>query len=83
MRLTSRVCDKAEHGKCDGTCVYMDQDGPNHYICDCDCHAAARREREERHALAKVRKFLRTEGLDRRYEVVAKASLSGNPEPPA
>lgn len=59
---------------CDGSCVYMDQDGPSSYICECSCHRAAREAARLPHALARVRQVLIEERLDRTYEVVPKAS---------
>lgn len=82
MRLTSTHCDKRDHGLCDGTCVYMDQDGPNHYVCECGCHAAGREARRKDDALARVKRLLVTERIDHLYEVVAKTTAPSEPEAP-
>lgn len=80
--LTSTACDKREHGDCDGTCVYMEQDGPNRYLCDCLCHAKVRAAQREQEALGRVRRFLREQGLDRRFEVVEKAPANDRTDAP-
>ena len=79
MRHTSTSCDKREHGGCDGTALYMDQDGPNRYVCECYCHQAAQDARRREDDLRAVRKFMREVGLDRTHKVVEKASASGRP----
>lgn len=70
MRFTSTHCDNREHGMCDGTCVYMDQDGPQRLVCECGCHSKVREARRKDEALRKVQRLLRDERIDHLYRIV-------------
>lgn len=73
--LTCHKCDMGQHGLCNGTCVYVDQDGRSKYVCECFCRAAVRAAQRQREAEAKVRKLMRELGIDRTHELTEKAKV--------
>lgn len=38
LLTTSLQCDRGLHADCTGAAVYMEQDGPQRYVCHCGCH---------------------------------------------
>lgn len=81
MSTTSKKCDSDEHAACNGSCVYIDQDGASIYRCECHCHAKANHERRiaeaRREAHRKIIEALRPLPQEDQAEVLAKFTKRG------
>ncbi len=75
MMFTCKVCDEKRHMDCTGVAVYMDQDGPQNYICQCYCRERKLTERDLQQRVAKVNLLIRDLGLEDTHILVEQQAV--------
>lgn len=69
-----KACDEGRHDDCSGTVTFIEQDGPNAYICECWHRREVLEQVRVKLAEGRVRKLMRELRLDSTHELVRKGA---------
>jgi hypothetical protein len=72
MRATCSNCDRGKHSECNGTAVYIEQDGANRYVCECFCRSRTLRDVQHSARMAEVRSLMIKLGVNTTHELIEK-----------